>query len=166
MPEPYVGEIRLVGFNFAPRDWSFCDGSILPISQYDVLYTLLGTTYGGDGVNTFGLPDLRGRVPVHFGAGFVQGQLAGSETVTLLSSQLPPHNHALGVMNTAGGAVDPGNASLAVTAAATYVSPPVTLAPMTTVTTAAGGNQPHDNMQPFLTVSFIISLYGIFPSQG
>jgi len=165
MSSPYVGEIRLVGFTFAPVNWSLCNGSLLPISQFEVLYTLLGTTYGGDGVNTFGLPDLRGRVPIHVGKGFVQGELAGSESVTLLQTQLPPHNHPLGVSNTAATATAPATASLATTANATYVQPG-TQVPMTTTTTAAGGNQPHENMQPFLTVSFIISLAGIFPSQG
>ena len=166
MATPFIGEIRLVGFNFAPQGWAFCDGSILPISGNDVLYILIGTTYGGDGVNTFALPDLRGRVPVHQGSGFVLGQAAGAETVTLTTNQLPSHSHVLQGSTDGGTSIDPTGNVLATTSTTKVYSAPTSPVTMTSTTTSAGGSQPHNNMQPFLCASFIISLFGVFPSQN
>jgi len=168
MSTPYVGEIRMFGGNFAPVGWMFCEGQLLPIDQYDTLFNLIGTTYGGDGQSTFALPDLRGRLPVHQGGGFTVGQNGGVEQVTLTQQQLPAHTHQL--LGSASGATgsNPTNSVLAASASAT-VSPYGTDAPPTTLNagsiTSAGGSQPHDNFQPYLCISFIISLFGIFPSQ-
>lgn len=171
MSEPYIGEIRLVGFNFAPQGWAFCDGALMAISQNDALFNLIGTTYGGDGQNTFGLPDLRGRVPLHMGTGggntYVLSQSAGVETVTLTGNQIPVHTHTL--LGTSAAAVtaapqaSPASA-LAQSATAIYAAN----APNTTMnqTSVAGGSQPHDNRMPFLGINFIISLFGIYPSQS
>jgi microcystin-dependent protein len=144
----------------------FCEGQLLAISEYDVLFQLIGTTYGGDGVSTFALPDLRGRVPIHQGAGFVQGQTGGQETVALAVAQNPPHNHSLVASSTAAAAVAPATRILSKTAGYTpYVNDATPNTPLAlTSITARGGLQPHDNLQPYLCVSFIISLFGIFPS--
>ena len=170
MSSPYVGEIRLVGFSFAPAGWAFCNGATLAISENDVLFALIGTTFGGDGQSTFNLPDLQGRTPVHQGQGpgisqsYVLGQLAGVESVTLTTNQIPVHSHALlgtsnaGISNSPAGAVL-GNGQQVYSAAAPSVQMDSTsLVP-------AGGSQPHENMQPFLVLNWIISLFGIFPSQ-
>jgi len=167
MSQPFVGEIRMFGGNFAPNGWMLCQGGILPIDQYQALFTLLGTTFGGDGVQTFGLPDLRGRIPVHPGPGFVVGQLSGTETVTLNTQQIPNHQHPP-FANTAAAGKDPTN-SVPAGAPATPTwfatgAPGLAMAPNFLGT--AGGNQPHDNMMPYLAVNFIISLFGIFPSQN
>lgn len=167
MADPFAGEIRLFGGNFAPLNWAFCNGQLLSISDYDVLYTLLGTTYGGDGVNTFGLPNLQGRLPVHVGPGYALGQLAGSETVTLTAQQLPGHGHAF--MATTDGAnqtAASGNVLGTTPAGNIYFPTPggAALAPQSIA--PAGGNQPHDNMMPYLAVSFIIALFGIYPTQN
>jgi microcystin-dependent protein len=172
MSNPYVGEIRMFGGNFAPAGWHFCDGSLLAISENDVLFNLIGTTYGGDGQNTFGLPDLRGRVPIHQGQGpaitqnYVIGQLAGVETVTLTTSQIPSHNHAMMASTAAASNPSPNGNILAASATISPfvldVAGPQLVASAVKMT---GGNQPHDNMMPFLCVSFILSLSGIFPSQ-
>lgn len=179
MAEPFVGEIRMFAGNFAPAGWAFCDGTIMSIAENDVLFALLGTTYGGDGVATFALPDLRGRVPIHQGSlggnTYPLGQQGGSEAVTLLPAQVPAHTHLVG----ASGAVPPATGSgISVTGAVPYVpaSPgakpklyaaPGTPAPMYAgAVTASGGSQPHNNMAPFLGIHFIISLFGIFPSQS
>lgn len=173
MAQPYIGEIRLFAGNFAPVGWAFCDGSILPISQNEALFNLIGTTYGGDGQSTFALPDMRGRVPVHQGQGpglslHVIGELAGSEQVTLIPSQLPSHNHVLNATTTAASSASGVTGSLTGTAATTnfYGSTPGggALAPQALANT--GGSQPHNNMAPFLGLSFIIALFGIFPSQA
>jgi microcystin-dependent protein len=172
MATPFVGEIRLFAGNFAPAGWAFCDGSFLPISENDTLFNLIGTTYGGDGQQTFALPDMRGRVPVHQGQGpglspRVIGQPGGSEAVTLSAAQLPSHSHALNATTAA------ANASASITglpaAASTttfYGSAPggPDLAPQALV--ASGGSQPHNNVAPFQVVSYIISLFGIFPSPN
>lgn len=167
MAQPYVGEIRMFAGNFAPAGWMFCEGQLLPIAEYDTLFTLIGTTYGGDGENTFALPDLRGRVPVHQGPGFSMGGAGGAETVTLAVTHLPPHNHpALASTNPANTSA-PANAALAQsTTADMYIedAPNVSLA--ANAIASAGGNQPHTNLQPYLCVHFIISLFGIFPSPS
>jgi microcystin-dependent protein len=168
MAQPYVGEIRQFAGNFAPAGWMFCEGQLLPISEYETLFNLIGTTYGGDGQSTFALPDLRGRVPLHFGNGFTLAETGGVETVTLTVSQIPAHSHpALASSNPATANV----ASTNVLAASTVfgVAPYGSDAPRTTLNPntigSVGGSQPHNNFQPYLCVDFIISLFGIFPSQ-
>jgi microcystin-dependent protein len=172
MAQPYIGEIRMFGGTFAPAGWLFCDGSVLAISEYDTLFNLIGTTYGGDGQSTFQLPDLRGRVPIHWGtdsstgSSFQIGQAAGTETVTLTTQQIPQHNHLLMATNVAGNKATPVNSILA-NSQGTF-QPYIQESPDNTLSSGAlsltGNGQPHDNMQPFLCVSFIISLYGIYPS--
>jgi microcystin-dependent protein len=169
MSEPYVGEIRMVGFNFAPVDWAFCDGSLLAISENDTLFNLIGTTYGGDGQNTFALPDLRGRIPFHQGSNagntLVIGEISGVETVTLISNQIPQHAHTLNAQTAAGNQASPANAFWAKSSLEQFSSGAVTSS-MAPLLEPAGGDQPHDNMPPYLAVNYIISLFGIFPSQG
>jgi microcystin-dependent protein len=173
--QPYVGEIRMFGGSFAPVGWHFCDGSPMPIAENDTLFTLIGTTYGGDGQETFNLPNLAARIPVCVGTNpatgttYSFGEMAGVESVTLTTQQLPNHTHTLM------GSVDPGTSNSpqnTVPGSLTVASgqlpygtdpPPTGLLPASI--TPAGGSQPHDNVQPFLAVSFIISLFGIFPSQ-
>jgi microcystin-dependent protein len=167
MAEPFIGEVRMFAGTFAPNGWAFCDGSLLPISQYDALFSLIGTTYGGDGQTTFALPDLRGRLPLHAGSGYVLGQQAGTETVTLLATQVPGHTHPPQVSTSPGTGPSPGNAVWA--AGATdplYAAGPPTGAAMAAAVGAAGGGQPHDNLMPFTVVSFIIALFGIYPSPS
>jgi microcystin-dependent protein len=166
MAQPYVGEIRMFAGNFAPAGWMFCEGQLLPISENETLFNLIGTTYGGDGQSTFALPDLRGRIPLHFGNGFVLAETGGAETITLTVSQIPAHSHPL--LGTSTTATD-ANASNNLLAQATlffpYLNAPPSL-PMTPASIGAvGGSQPHNNFQPYLCVDFIISLFGIFPSQ-
>lgn len=171
MGSPYVGEVRMFGGNFAPVNWALCNGQLLAISQNDVLFQLIGTTYGGDGVNTFALPDLQGRFPIHQGQGnglqnYVLGQKAGSENITLTTQQLAVHNH--GAMGSNGNASPPANATWGSSTAGVNSFGPGTSAnaimnPASIGMT--GGNQPHDNMTPYLAISFIISLFGIYPTQ-
>lgn len=171
---PYLGQIIPVGFNFQPRGWAFCDGRLLDIAQNDALYALLGTTYGGDGQTTFGLPDLRGRVPIHMGTGsglssYTLGEITGAETVTLTSQQIPQHAHVLNATGNVASYAKPG-ATLAPAQQsggnlyATASSADTTLVGSTL--NPIGGNQPHENMQPFLCVNFVIALEGVFPSQN
>jgi microcystin-dependent protein len=153
--------------NFAPAGWAFCNGATMPIDQNDTLFQLIGTTYGGDGQTTFNLPDLRGRVPLHQGSGFVLGQQAGVESVTLTTSQIPSHNHVPQANGTAGTQAGPANGLWAFDNVTNLfaVDPPSN--PMDPAAIAsAGGSQPHDNMMPFLAINFILSLFGIFPSQS
>lgn len=165
MSSPFIGEIRMFGGNFAPAGWAFCDGSLIPISENDALFNLIGTTYGGDGVNTFALPDLRSRVPVHVGPGFALGQSGGVETVTLTTSQIPAHSHVPQAVIPNGSQAGPGSAVWAQSSLNQFSTsaPNATLDPG--ALGLAGGSQPHDNMVPFLAVNFILSLFGIFPSQ-
>ena len=169
MSSPYVGEIRMGGWNFAPNGWAFCDGSLQAISQNQTLFQLIGTTYGGDGQSTFALPDLRGRLPVHQGTNtfgsYIIGQLAGTETVTLATSQIPSHNHALQGSTSGAASTDPTGQTFAGSSLDVYV-PPTSLASTNDSTTSTGGGQPHDNRMPYLCISFVISLFGIFPSQN
>lgn len=164
MAEPFLSEIRLMSFVFAPRGWALCNGQLLPINQNQALFSLLGTTYGGDGRVTFALPDLRGRVPAHVGDGLTLGQRGGQEAVTLTTANLPTHTHFV----TAGGAADtadPAGARFAATAAFHYnTSPQVAMAPGAVGTT--GGSQAHLNMAPSLVLSYAIALQGIFPSPN
>lgn len=173
MSEPFLGEIRMAGFNFAPQGWAFCNGQILSISQNTALFSLLGTTYGGNGQTTFALPNLQSRVPMHFGQGpglspRTQGESAGSENITLLSTQMPAHNHIINGVSEQGDISNPQNAVLAISDNGgnqySTNNPNTTMKPQ--AVSVAGGNQPHDNMQPYLVVNFIIALEGIYPSRG
>jgi microcystin-dependent protein len=166
--QPYVGEIRMFGGNFAPAGWMFCEGQLLPISENETLFQLIGTMYGGDGQSTFQLPDLRGRVPIHFGGGFVQTESGGVESVTLTTQQIPSHTHPFTAVDngTRGDQTLPGGN---LPAESFNVVPYINDTPLASFNNAAigpvGGNQPHDNFQPYLCIDFIISLFGIFPSQ-
>jgi len=169
MGQPYVGEIRMFGGNFEPAGWKFCEGQLLPISEFETLFNLIGTTYGGDGQSTFALPDLRGRVPIHMGSGSIIGQLGGVETVTLTMNQIPSHSHVL-LATTTGSVLSPSGAlpalaSGGVSGLQTYGPTPANTNLNPNSIQNAGGSQPHSNFQPYLCVSFIISLFGIFPSQ-
>ena len=166
--DPFLGEIRMFGGNFAPQGWATCDGQILPIAQNTALFSLLGTTYGGNGQTTFALPDLRGRLPVHIGGGLTIGQAGGSETVILTTTNLPAHTHTANAASTATTlspvgqywAADPG------ANVAPYAAAPDGRVMSGTAIGAQGGSQPHANMQPFLAVTFIIALEGIYPSRS
>ena len=166
MSTPYLGEIRLFAGNFAPVGWALCQGQLLAISENDALFTLLGTTYGGDGQSTFALPNLSSRIPVHQGSGYVLGQAAGSETVTLVSAHLPSHGHQVNAVAGQGGTASPSNAVWAAGSIAAYsdTSPTATMNPAAIA--PSGGNQPHDDMLPYLVINFIIALEGIYPSQN
>lgn len=173
MSTPYVGEIRMFAGNFAPNGWAFCDGSLLSISQDEVLFSLIGTTYGGDGQTTFALPDLRGRLPVHQGgrsglSNYQMGQSFGSESVTLTPAQVPSHGHGLVASGATGSGTSPvGSVPAAASAGARYSagsSPGPNMA--ADAVGATGGSQPHSNLMPSQCVSFIISRYGIYPSQN
>lgn len=171
MSNPFIGEIRIFGGNFAPAGWAFCDGQILPISENEALFILIGTTYGGDGQTTFALPDLRGRLPMHQGQGpglsaRTLAEQAGVERVTLTAAQVPIHDHAVNAVAGLGTRTSPiGNVWAAAGASLyTNAAPSAPLNPAALA--SAGGGQSHENMSPFLGVSFIISLFGIFPSQS
>jgi len=170
MSQPYVGECRLIGFNFAPAGWMFCQGQTIPISEYDTLFNLIGTTYGGDGQQTFGLPDLRGRVPIHqgtnLGTTFVIGSPGGVENVTLTTQQLPIHNHSLLASGNNGNTNLAQNAVLAASPTKIYVAtaPNPNRAMNNAAITPTGGSQAHNNLQPYLAMNWIISLFGIYPS--
>ncbi|HMI78753.1 MAG TPA: tail fiber protein [Ferruginibacter sp.] len=171
MGQPYVGEIRMFGGNFNPAGWMFCDGAVLPISENEVLFQLIGTSYGGDGEETFALPDLRGRVPIHMGQGpglpssYQIAENGGVESVTLTIAQMPSHNHTPLASN-AGGSDTPTNNFWANSATAkAYGAAPTTVVMNAATIASAGGNLPHDNMIPFLGINYIISLFGIFPHQ-
>ena len=167
MAQPYVGEIRMFAGNFAPAGWMFCEGQLVPISEWETLFNLIGTTYGGDGQSTFALPDLRGRVPLHQGNGFTLAETGGVEEVTLTVSQVPAHSHVfLGSTNTGTGTA-PADSVLCNLVSATNAAygtdnPQASLDP--TAVSAVGGSQPHTNFQPYLCVNFIIALFCIFPS--
>jgi microcystin-dependent protein len=166
MAQPYVGEIRMFAGNFAPAGWMFCEGQLLPISEYETLFNLIGTTYGGDGQSTFALPDLRGRIPLHFGNGFTLAETGGVETITLTVSQIPAHSHPLlASTNFANQASPTSNVLAQLTASEIYSPFPPTAALNPSTIGSTGGSQPHNNFQPYLCVDFIISLFGIFPSQ-
>jgi microcystin-dependent protein len=168
MSEPYVGEVRMFAGNFAPVGWAFCDGQLLPISENEVLFNLIGTTYGGDGQSTFALPDLRGRIPIHAGTAttgvtYALAEQGGSESVTVTVPQMPAHGHALGSTASATQGTPSGNV-LGKTTTPIYGTN-ATTRPLGG-TLPAGGSQPHDNMMPFLAVNFIIALEGVFPQQN
>ena len=170
--EPFIGEIKMVGFGFAPRGYAQCNGQIMSISQNTALFSLLGTTYGGNGQTTFGLPDLRSRIPIHVGQGsglsnYDLGQASGTETVTLTANQLPPHNHTVNA-STAATTKNPTNTVPGVTGAgSSYAETPT---PGTTMNagmvTGGGSGQPHNNCQPYLCVNFVIAIEGVYPSRN
>jgi microcystin-dependent protein len=164
MAQPYVGEIRMFAGNFAPAGWMFCEGQLLPISENETLFNLIGTTYGGDGQSTFALPDLRGRIPIHQGNGFILAENGGVEAVTLTVNQIPAHSHPMLASTAIPTASNPSDNVTGQAAAKLYRTgtPTVQLHPASLSPT--GGSQPHDNFQPYLCVDFIISLFGIFPS--
>jgi microcystin-dependent protein len=165
MSEPFLAEVRIVGFNFAPRGWAFCDGQILPINQNQSLYSLLGTTYGGDGRTSFALPDLRGRTPIHVGNGHSQGQKSGEEFHPLSAAEMPQHTHTAKASSSSGNTPIPQGNVLA--SANNLYSDPASLTDLRAGTVAnAGGGQAHDNMQPFLALNFVIALRGLFPSRN
>jgi microcystin-dependent protein len=172
MAQPYVGEIRMFAGNFPPNGWMFCEGQTLPISENDVLFQLIGTTYGGDGEETFNLPNLASRVPMHMGTGpdgttYQIGEMAGVESVTLSTQQIPSHSHPLTATTALGSDPNPGGKVLATTAQgiSMYYEGGVDSNMNAQSITPQGGSQPHENTQPFLCINFIISLFGIFPSQ-
>lgn len=172
MSSPYIGEIRMFGGNFAPVGWAFCNGALIPISENDTLFLLIGTTYGGDGQNTFALPDLQGRLPMHMGQGAglsprTIGEQDGVEMVTLTTNQIPTHSHAPLSVSGNGNQATPQNGVWAGVTSSIYTSNAPDLvnnAFNNTLGGSGGGSQPHDNMMPYLTISFIISLFGIYPS--
>jgi microcystin-dependent protein len=170
MAQPYVGEIRIFAGNFAPAGWMFCAGQLLPISEYETLFNLIGTIYGGDGQSTFALPDLRGRLPIHMGTSssgtYSIGQQAGTETVTLTLNQIPSHSHAATAQSGGGGQSSPNNGVWANGNDNRYSSNTPTASMNAQNIQNTGGSQPHDNLHPYLCVSLIISLFGIFPSQN
>jgi len=165
MAQPYVGEIRMFAGNFAPAGWMFCEGQLLPISENETLFQLIGTTYGGDGESTFALPDLRGRIPIHQGNGFILAETGGAEEITLTVQQIPAHSHPFlasagpGNLNTPGGNLTAESAAVKI-----YFDDTPTAAMNASAVTPVGGSQPHTNFQPYLCVNFIISLFGLFPS--
>lgn len=163
--DPFLGEVKIMSFGFAPRGWALCNGQLLPINQNQALFSLLGTIYGGDGRTTFALPDLRGRTPIHVGDGLLQGQRGGEQSHTLTSPELPAHAHiAQGTATKADSAL-PGRNYLG--AAENVYARAANLRPLhPTSISHAGGSQPHENMQPYLTLSFCIALQGIFPSRN
>ena len=169
MSTPIIGEIRMFGGNFAPLGWAFCSGQLLSIAEYDTLFNLIGTTYGGDGQSTFALPNLQSRVPVHQGNGFTIGQTGGVETVTLTINQIPAHAHVPGASTTGGSDNPAGNFWGKSTAGKPYVAPgnpSPNVAMGAASIQSSGGSQPHDNMIPYTCLSYIISLFGIFPTPN
>ncbi|MEN0054285.1 MAG: tail fiber protein [Mucilaginibacter sp.] len=179
MDNPFLGTVSLFAGNFAPRGWALCNGQLMSIAQNSALFSLLGTTYGGDGITTFALPDLRGRAPIHWGQGpgltnRELGEASGSENVTLVVTQMPQHNHIVSASTTTATQGSPAGNVLAVStdpgagsAPLNFIEPAsinTTMAPGTI--SPAGGNQPHNNMQPYLTITFIIALQGIYPSRN
>ena len=170
MSTPYVGEIRLFAGNFPPNGWMFCDGALLSIVESEVLFDLIGTTYGGDGQTTFQLPDLRGRVPVHQGnsgqSNYVMGQSGGVETVTLTAAQLPHHTHALNASTNAAVSTKGPVDALGASTMNLYGASTPNMAMEPTAIAPVGGNGPHENMAPFTAINYIISLFGVFPSQN
>jgi microcystin-dependent protein len=167
MSQPFVGEIRMFAGNFAPLGWMFCEGQLLPISENETLFQLIGTTYGGDGESTFALPDLRGRIPIHQGNGFILAETGGAEEITLTANQIPNHSHSMLTSTNVAGGVSPNSAVLGESNSITMYRAGVPGTAMNAqAITPAGGSQPHTNFQPYLCVSFIISLFGIFPSPS
>jgi microcystin-dependent protein len=171
MTDPYVGEIRMVGFNFAPAGWAYCDGALLPISENDTLFNLIGTTYGGDGQETFALPNLQSRVPIHMGQGpglsnYVFSEMGGVEDVTLTTAQIPAHSHSPLASASPGTTSNPGGAYWAGAASGALYATGSASEQMSAQPAIAGGSQPHSNLQPYLTINFVISLFGVYPQPN
>lgn len=165
MAQPYVGELRMFAGTFAPAGWMFCEGQLLPISEYETLFNLIGTTYGGDGESTFALPDLRGRIPIHQGNGFILAETGGAEEITLTVNQIPAHSHPFVGRAGGGNQSIPQDGLIAMSGLRHFTDETAPASMMhPTMIGPAGGSQPHTNFQPYLCVSFIISLFGIFPS--
>ena len=168
MSEPFLGEIKIISWNYAPKGWAFCNGQFLPINQNQALFSLFGTMYGGNGQTTFALPDFRGRVPIHVGAGFTQGQAGGEAAHTVTQSEMPEHIHFANAANVDATTNEPSNTVVLSksTGANTYggASAFQTMSP--TILGNVGGSQPHNNMQPYLVLNFIVALQGIFPSRN
>jgi microcystin-dependent protein len=165
MSEPFLGEIKIISWNFPPKGWTFCNGQLLPINQNQALFSILGTTYGGDGRQTFGLPNLQGRMPVHVGNGIVLGELGGETAHTLNISELPAHNHVPNGANVASDAASAGNNQWCNNTNNIYNSTGGN-SMLPACITATGGSQPHENMSPYLVLNYVIALQGIFPSQN
>ncbi|MCL4262373.1 MAG: tail fiber protein [Anaerolineae bacterium] len=167
MSEPFLSEIRMMSFVFAPQGWALCNGQLLPINQNQALFSLLGTTFGGDGRVNFALPDLRGRVPIHVGSGHTLGERGGEQAHTLSIAELPTHTHALNATSNNGSQLIPAGNLLAASPNQLYRAPDGNLQAMSPTAVAnVGGSQAHLNMQPFLTINFCIALQGIFPSPN
>lgn len=166
MSEPFLGEIRAIAFNFPPRGWAFCNGQLLPINQNQALFSILGTTYGGNGQTSFALPNLQGRTPLHMGSGFILGQNGGEEAHTLTVSEMAAHTHPAVASSNAADQSSPANNYWAVSQSFTVYagSANETMAPQ--AVTAVGGSQPHANLSPYLVINFVIALLGIFPSRN
>jgi microcystin-dependent protein len=171
MPEPFIGEIRMFGSSFAPAGWALCNGTPIPISENDALFVVLGTRYGGDGEETFNLPDLMGRVPMHTGQGpglsqnYQMGEKGGVESVTLTTQQIPNHTHALVASGAVGNSISPSDNMTGLSAQVKFYNLGTAVSAMNaSAVQPVGGSQPHENMQPYLVITFIISLYGVFPS--
>ena len=165
MSEPFLSEIKIVSFNFPPKGWALCNGQFMPINQNQALFALLGTTYGGNGQTTFALPNLRGRVPIHFGNGHTLGEAAGSTSVTINQQTMPTHTHFVQGSSTNGNTVIPGDSVLG-GAAGLYGAAANLTTLLPASVTNVGGSQPHNNMMPYLVLNFIIALQGIFPSRN
>jgi microcystin-dependent protein len=167
MSTPFLGEIKIISWNYAPKGWAFCNGQFLPINQNQALFSLLGTMYGGNGQTTFALPDFRGRVPVHVGAGFNQGQAAGEPVHTLTQSEMPQHIHFFNSRNVVATASAPDNTVVIANSPSNAYAPSgAAVALAANLVSNVGGSQPHENRQPYLVLNFIIALQGIFPSRN
>jgi microcystin-dependent protein len=167
MSEPFLGEIKIISWNFPPKGWAFCNGQFLPINQNQALFALFGTRYGGNGQTTFALPDLRGKVPMHVGAGFNQGQVGGQYSHTLTLQEMPAHLHFMNVTNTDGTTPNPSAGVILSKAVANSYGPATGLVPMNPASVGSvGGSQAHENKQPYLVLNFIVALQGIFPSRN
>ncbi len=167
MSEPFLGEIKIISWNYAPVGWALCNGQFMPINQNQALFSLLGTMYGGNGQTTFALPDFRGKVPIHVGSGFIQGQAGGQAAHTITQSEMPQHVHFFNSKNVAATATTPDNTVVIANSPSNAYAPPgalVALAP--NLVSNTGGSQPHENRQPYLVLNFIIALQGIFPSRN
>ncbi len=165
MSDQYLSEIRIFSFNFPPKGWAFCNGQLLPINQNQALFSLLGTTYGGNGTTTFALPDLQGRTPLHMGNGHIEGERGGESAHTLIMSEMPAHTHAAAANATAAGQTSPAGNYWGNGGQTIYASTPNAVMNAAAVT-SVGGNQPHENMSPYLVLNFCIALAGIFPSRN
>jgi microcystin-dependent protein len=166
MGTPFIAEIKIISWNFPPKGWAFCNGQHLPINQNQAMFSIVGTMYGGNGQTTFGLPDQRGRTPIHVGPGFTEGQAGGQEFHTVTESEMPAHNHFLNAVSEVGDTTNPTGAFLARSATEPYrgLTSPTTMQPASI--SGFGGSQAHENRQPYLVLNFVIALIGVFPSRN